>query len=401
LLVARKEIDVAGALSGIKVLELANFISGPYAAMLLADLGAQVVKVELPGSGDPFRGWGAREGQDLPQFAAYNRGKQSITLNLQAESGREVCRRLAEQVDVLVENFRPGYLDRQGLGYETLREKNPGLIYCSITGMGSSGPYRSRPTYDAIATAMSGFWSVLTDMAEPKPVGPAMSDQLAGLYAAYGVLAALVARGHGGVGQRIECSMLSAVMAFMTEPFANYLHDGEMADRDSRPHRSQSYAFVAADGLPLAIHLSTPPKFWQGLAAAVGRPDLVEDPRFKTKADRIRNYDVLHALLADVFRTRPRAEWLAALHERDVPSAPIYNVAEALADPQAQHLNMTRTFGAGPRAKQLVGFPVVFDQTPSEPNLPPPELGEHTAAVLADLGYTPADHERMRGEGAI
>jgi crotonobetainyl-CoA:carnitine CoA-transferase CaiB-like acyl-CoA transferase len=392
---------VSGALSGIKVLEMANFISGPYAAMLLADLGADVIKVEMPGSGDPFRGWGAREGKDLPQFAAYNRSKRSVTINLQTEDGREVFRRLGVRTDVLIENFRPGYLDRLGIGYEALREENPALIYCAITGMGSSGPYRNRPTYDAIATAMSGFWSVLTDLQQPKPIGPAMSDQLAGLYAAYGVLAALVARGARGSGQKLEISMLSACMAFMTEPIANYLTDGELANQDSRPHRSQSYAFVAADGLPLAIHLSTPPKFWEGLAHAVGRPELIDDPRFRTKADRIKHYAVLREELADIFRTRPRAEWLDALQAHDVPSAPIYNVAEALEDPQAQHIGMIQTFGAGDRAKQLVGYPVAFAETPSQPGLPPPDLGQDTAAVFRELGYGDDDLERMRAAGAI
>ncbi len=392
---------MAGPLEGINVLEMTNFISGPYAAMLLADLGAEVIKVEMPGTGDPFRQWSEREQEVRPQFAAYNRGKKSITVNIQTEKGREVFRRLAQRADVLLENFRPGTMERLGLGYEALRETNPRLVYCSITGMGSTGPYRHRPTYDAIAQAMSGLWSVFTDPKNPRPIGPALSDQLTGVYAAYGVLAALVTRATRGYGQKIETSMLSASMAFMTAAIADYTLAGEIADQDARPRRSQSYAFVASDGLPFAIHLSSPPKFWQGLTTAIGHPELMEDPRFKGKNDRVRNYEALRDILAEIFRTRPRAEWLAVLEQHDVPCAPIYNIVEAINDPQAQHIGMVRTFGQGSRAVQLVGFPVEFVDTPCEPGLPPPSVGEHTEEILRGLGYTDQDIALMREEGAI
>ena len=392
---------MSGPLSGITVLEMSNFISGPYAAMLLADLGAEVIKVELPGTGDPFRGWGETRGQLRPQVAAYNRGKKSVTINAQTESGRAVYRRLAEKVDVVVENFRPGTLDRLGIGYEALREANPRLVYCAITGMGSSGPYKHRPIYDAIAQAVSGLWSVLTDLRAPKPIGPPMSDQLTGVYAAYGVLAALVARAERGHGQKLEISMLSASMAFLTEPIANYLVNGEIGTQESRPRRSQSYAFVAADGLPLAIHLSSPVKFWQGLAAAVEQPELVEDPRFKSKTARVENYELLRQRLAEAFASRPRAEWLTILEQHDVPAAPINNIADTLADPQAQHIGMVRTFGQGDRAIRLVGFPVQFEETPCGQDLPPPNLGEHNDPVFGELGYTPDELARLREEGAI
>lgn len=392
---------LSGPLTGYKVLEMANFISGPYAAMLLADLGAEVIKIELPGTGDPFRSWGERQSEERPQFAAYNRGKKSVTINAQFESGREVYRRLAQKMDVVVENFRPGTLDRMGLGYEALRETNPKLVYCAMSGMGSSGPYRNRPTYDSIAQAYSGLLSVLTDMKNPKPIGPAMSDQLTGAYAAYGIVAALLTRETRGHGQKIEISMLAANMAFMTEPVAEYMHDGEVSDQDSRSHRSQSYAFVASDGLPLAVHLSTPPKFWQGLATGVGRPELIEDPRFKTKNDRVKNYHLLRDLLAEAIRTRPRAEWLSILEQLDVPVAPINNIAETLDDPQVKHIGMLQTFGEGERAKKLVGFPISFAETACEPGLPPPGLGEHNDEIFAALGFTEAELAAMREEGAV
>lgn len=392
---------MTGPIAGIRVLEMANFISGPYAGMLLADLGAEVTKVELPGSGDPFRSWGDREGEDRPQFAAFNRGKKSVTLNVQTKKGKEAYRRLVAKADVVIENFRPGTLDRLGIGYESLQPMNPGLVYCSMPGMGSTGPYRHRPAYDAIAQAMSGLWSVLTDLRKPQAVGPPMSDQLAGVYAAYGILAALVARAADGRGQRIEVSMLSASLAFMTEPIANYLVKGEISDLHSRPHRSQSYAFLAADELPIAVHLSSPPKFWQALTAAVGRPELAEDPRFASKSDRVRNYELLHSVLAETFRTRPRAAWLATLEAHDVPVAPINNVAEVLADPQTQHLDMVRTFGQRERAVRLVGYPVEFAATPCAQSLPPPTLGEHSTEILRQAGYSDEELACMRREGAI
>ncbi|MCZ6564207.1 MAG: CaiB/BaiF CoA-transferase family protein, partial [Deltaproteobacteria bacterium] len=181
-------------LKKIKVLEMAHVISGPYAGMLLADLGADVIKVEMPGTGDYFRIWDGKDDAIRPSFAAYNRGKRSVTINVQTQSGQELYLRLASKVDVVLENFRPGTLERFGVGYEAIREENPDVIYCSLTGMGPTGPYKHRPTYDAIAQAMSGLWSQLTDMDRPEPVGPAISDQLSGLYAAYGILGALVSR---------------------------------------------------------------------------------------------------------------------------------------------------------------------------------------------------------------
>ena len=392
---------MAGALDGIKVLEMANVISGPFTGMLLADLGAEVIKVEMPGSGDPFRGWAGDDSAITASFAAYNRGKKSVTINIQSESGQVVYRRLASTVDVVLENFRPGTLDRYGIGYDELKEDNPGLVYCSITGMGSVGPYKSRPTFDAIAQGMSGLWSQLTDMDDPEPVGPPISDQLTGLYGVYGVLGALVSRSLTGLGQRLELSMLGASIGFQPIAVADHLMDGLVANKSSRAHNSQSYSFVGSDDLPFAIHLSTPQKFWEGLAQAVGRPELVTDPRFEKKAGRVKHYDVLRQELMQAFSTKPRDEWLAILAEHDVPAGPIYTIAEAVQDPQVQAIQMVRTFGEGDRALDLLGFPVNYHGTPLKEGPAPPHLGEHTAEVLAALGLSQDEIAGMSKDGAI
>jgi formyl-CoA transferase len=392
---------MGGPLAGIRVLEMANFVSGPYAGMLLADLGATVLKVEIVDGGDPFRKWGGADGGIRPQFAAYNRGKQSIAVDIAKPAGKEVFRRLAAGVDVLIENFRPGSLERQGLGYETLRRDNPGLIYCAISGLGQSGPFAGRPAYDSIGLALSGLWSRFIDPKRPRPMGPAMADQLTALYSTYAVLGALVHRLRDGEGQRVDVNMLLASMAFMPDATASYLADGEIGDLDTRPARSQAYSLLASDGRPVTIHISSVPKFWEGLTRAIDRPELATDPRFATNADRVRNYAALRELLEGIFRTRPRDEWLGRLEAEDVPSAPIYAIDEALDSPEAEPIHPVARYGAGERAFRLIRPPADFASTPVGGGSPPPYLGEHTGAILGDLGYSPAEIQSLREEGAV
>ena len=390
-----------GPLAGIRVLELCSFISGPYAGMLLADLGADVVKVELPGVGDPFR----KVIDGVPDigssFAAFNRGKKSLSCDLSVPEGREVVLRLARTADVLIENFRPGTLERYGLGWVALHETNPRLVYCAITGFGSTGPYRNRPSYDAVGQALSGFWSQITELDNPQALGPAMSDQLTGVFGAYGVLGALVSRSTSGAGQRLETSQLATGLAFMAWPITLYLMDGTTTDHTTRAHSSLSFAFVASDRLPLAVHLSSPTKFWVSLTDAIGRPELREDPRFATLEKRRGNYAALRDTLQDTIRNRSRPEWLKLLERADVPVAPINDVPEALADPQTTHLEMVRRFGEGDRALDLVGFPVIYGTTPSAPGLPPPQLGEHTDALLTEVGYSVGEIDALRAAKVI
>lgn len=392
---------MTGPLDGVRVLEMASVITGPYTGMLLSDLGADVIKVEMPGQGDVFRRWAGDDAAMSPPFAAFNRDKQSVTIDVHKPGGVESYLRLAATMDVVVENFRPGVLDRMGVGHAAVKSVNPEIVYCAISGVGPEGPRSHQPTYDAIAQALSGLWSQITELTDPEPIGPALCDQLAGLYAAYGVLGALFHRERSGKGQRLDVSMLGATLSFQTVAVAGLLMQGALEGRTERPRRSQSYAFVASDDKPFAIHLSTPDKFWRGLADAVERPDLLTDPRYLEKKDRIANYDSLRTDLAEIFGTRTRAEWLQRLEARDVPTAPINTIAEALDEPQTKLLNMVRTFGQGEDAVDLVGFPIDFELTECEPGNQPPSVGEHTQNVLSGLGFSAAEIKKLVDEAAI
>ncbi len=368
---------------------MASFIAGPYAGMLLADLGARVIKVEAPG-GDPFRGFDT--GSESPGFWAYNRGKQSITLNLRSPGGREVATRLLRSADVLLENMRPGAMDRLGLGYADASALNPRLIYASVTGFGPSGPYRDRPAYDGIGQALSGLLSLLSERSTIQPIGPNFSDSLAGVFAAYGILAALVARNQTGAGQHVQTSLVAASLAFLVAPATETLNGAPPPGPRSRPTASQTYAWLASDGLPLTVHLSSPPKFWEGLATATGRRDLLDDPRFRTRQARRAHYAELRDELAQVFRTLPREEWLARLTAHDVPCAPVYDLQQVFLDPQIQHLGLRTSI---PRANapsiETVGSALGYSGTPVPPLAPPPGLGEHTESILRAMGYSTAE----------
>ncbi len=375
---------MTGALTGIRVIEFANYVSGPYAGMLLADLGAEVIKVETPGKGDPFRGWGRVEYS--PTFGSVNRNKKSIELDLKSPAGKTAARALAKSADVVIENFRNGVMQRLGLGYDVLKADNPGLIYCAITGFGSDGPYESRPGYDTVGQAMSGLLSLLTDLEDPKPMGISLSDHLGGMVACNGVLAALVARGRTGKGQRVDTSLLEATLSFCGENAANYFETGKTPSRATRTHRAQVYAFVDCDRKPFVVHLSSPNKFWEGLTQVAGKPEFLQDARFASKETRGKNYDALHAALAEVFKTATREHWLARLLELDVPSSPLNNFDDVFNDPQVQHLQMRvdvphRKLGS----VGLVRNALRMSETPPQIHSASPELGEHTREVLAQL----------------
>lgn len=362
---------MSAALEGIRVIEVAGYVTGPYAGMLLGDLGAEVIKIEEPGSGDPYRGWGSN-------FISLNRNKKSVALDLRSETGRESLLSLIGRADVLIENFRPGVADRLGFGYATLQVRNPRLVYCSITGFGPDGPYRDWPGYDTVGQAMSGLLGLLTDLDDPGAMGISLSDHLTGLFACYGILGALMARERTGEGQLVETSLLQASIAFNGENAARYFATGQVPSRASRSREAGIFVFTAGDGLPFVVHLSSPPKFWEGLLEATGRGDLAADARFGTREGRREHHDELVDTLATVFGTDSRAVWLERLRQQDVPCAPINRVDEVFEDPQVRHLGMRRTMGKA----EVVGPGVTLQGTPVEYRLEPPTLGEHTDEVL-------------------
>lgn len=375
-------------LENLTVVECATFVTGPYAAALLGDLGARVVKIESPPDGDPYR-YFAPDRFFSFNFAHLNRNKESVALDLKAAEGKEVCLKLLKNADVFIENFRPGTADRLGLGYDALRAANPKLVYCSISAFGQSGPYAEKPGFDTLGQAMSGLLSLLSDADDPKVMGMAVSDYVTGLSAAYGILGALLARSNGGQGCRVETSLLQSTLSFIGETAAGYLRTGNVPNRMARVKNAHAFAFVCQDGRPLAIHCSVPEKFWLALLKAAERMDIAADERFKTRDARRQNYEALELALAPTFRARPRDEWLKILEANDVPAVPLYNVAEVLDDPQVKHLGLVEEIAhAQAGTLKFVGGPVHFDDFSRGPSAPPPLVGEQSGKILAEIGYS-------------
>jgi crotonobetainyl-CoA:carnitine CoA-transferase CaiB-like acyl-CoA transferase len=363
-------------LQGVRVVEHGTFITGPAASMLLADLGAEVIKVELPGTGDPFRAF--KGGLYSPHFQTYNRNKRSVTLNTKLETDRDRFDALIADADVYIQNFRPGFAEQIGTGEERLRTLNPKLIYCAISGFGPDGPSAARPSYDTVAQAASGFLGLLVNPANPRVVGPAIADSLTGFYAAYGILGALHERNRTGSGRRVEVSMFEAMTHFNLDAFTHLFSVNEVMGPYSRPSVSQSYVLSCADGKWIALHMSSPEKFWQGLATAMERPDIFDDVRFSTRQARIEHQETLIDVLGGIFRMQPRAEWCRRLEAEDVPHAPMYTTAEVPDDPQAKHLQLfVETQHPKLGTFRTVRSPVSFDGERALGVTAPPTLGEH------------------------
>jgi len=376
-------VERSGPFADVTVIDLTRVLAGPFCTMVLADLGARVVKVERPGSGDDARGFGPFADGRSAYFASLNRGKESIALDLKREADRAVFEALLERADVLAENFRPGAMERLGYGWDALRARYPRLIYAAVSGFGHTGPYAERPAYDVIVQAMGGIMS-LTGWpgGPPTRVGTSIGDIAAGLFTAVGIGAALHQRAATGVGAKLDVAMLDAQVAILENAIARHQATGEVPGRLGSRHPSIApfAAFAAADGA-LVIAAGTDALFG-ALCRAVERPALAADPRFASNEARVRNVDALHAELESALAARPVAEWLARLQAAEIPCGPIQDVAQVLADPQVAARNMLIRSGA----LHLAGNPIKLSTSPDPAERPPaPTLDQHRTPILRDL----------------
>ena len=374
----------ARPLQGVTVLEMGTFITGPAAGMLLADMGADVIKVEQPGTGDPFRSF---KGELYsPHFQTYNRNKRSITIDPKKESDLLVLDRLVATADVFIQNFRPGVASRLHVNAARLQAINPRLVYASISGFGSEGPERDRPAFDTVAQAASGFLRLLVNPEHPRVVGPAIADAMTGFYTALGILAALNERHTTGKGRIVETSMFEAMCHFNLDDFTHLLSADQLMGPYSRPHVSQSYVFQCADGKWLALHMSSPPKFWENLATAVGQPDMLSLPAFESREARIAHYEDVVAFLAPIFAQQTRDHWTAELTRLEVPNSPVYDTAEVLQTEQAKVLGIEVTDPDGPKGEfRTIRFPLSFDGERMDSVTAPPLLGADDAAIRRSI----------------
>ena len=395
-----------GLLDGVRVLDLTNVLAGPVAGYQLALLGADVVKVEVPGTGDLARQLGADpdlSARDLgASFLAQNGGKRSVTVNLKTDGGRDVFRRLLATADVLLENFRPGVLERLGFGWEDLRRDHPGLVYCAVSGFGSTGPESDRPAYDQVVQGLSGIMSV-TGSPETAPlrVGYPVCDSIGGLAAAFSIAAALVRKQRTGEGAFLDVSMLDAALSTMGWVVSDYLVAGRTPEPMGNENRTSapSGTFATADGaLNIAANRQ---EQWERLCVAIGREDLRRDARFETRDRRKEHREVLRGALEETLRQKPASHWDAVLRDAGVPAAPVVSVPEALDSPQVRHRRLVTTHASAAGEVALVGLPTHVDGAAVSPASPPPVLGEHTDEVLGSLGLTADDIAALRAEGAV
>lgn len=408
----------AGALAGIKVLDLSRVLAGPWCTQILADLGADVVKVELPGAGDDTRHWGPpflqdAQGQDTDQasyFAACNRNKRSVTIDMSKPQGQALIRQLAEQADVLVENFKVGGLAKYGLDYASLSALNPRLVYCSVTGFGQTGPYAERAGYDLLIQASSGMMSI-TGRADGEPggggvrVGVALTDLFTGVYASTAVLAALRAREQTGRGQHIDMALLDVGMAILANQASGYLNTGKVPQRQGNSHPSLApyQDFPTADGAML-LAIGNDGQFARWCEAA-GRPEWSRDARFATNTARVHHRATLIPAMEELTRQRSTAQWVALLEDKAVPCGPINDIGQAFADPhvvaRGLRLDLPRNAGDGIASVAGVASPLRLSEHPPVLRNAPPALGQHTDEVLRELGLQAGDIAALRASGTV
>lgn len=393
-----------GALDGIRVIDLSRVLAGPYCAMILADYGADVLKIEQPGGGDPTRQWGPPWfGTESAYYLTANRNKRGMTLDLKSAAGQAIARRLIAAADVVIENFMPGTTSGFGLDYATLSAENPGLIYCSVTGYGQDGPYRDRPGYDFMIQAEGGIMSITgPGDGEPHKVGVAIVDISAGLYAATAILAALHHRAQTGRGQWIDVALFDAQLGWLANVASNYLISGEPPARygNAHPNIVPYEVFPTADG-SIAVGIGSDEQ-WRRFCDLAGRPDLGDEPRYATNAGRVGARAELIGRLGEVFRTRSSAGWLAALPAARIPAAPVNDVPTALNHPQASARGMVRTVDHPAGPLPLVGPVAKLSETPATVRDAPPLLGQDTEDRLRDeLAYTDEKISELRRDGVI
>jgi crotonobetainyl-CoA:carnitine CoA-transferase CaiB-like acyl-CoA transferase len=382
------EGNVDRPLAGIRVLDLTQFLSGPYATQILADLGADIIKLEPP-QGDPIRVVPPHfVGEDSVYFLCINRNKRCVAVDMKVEAGRELVKRLALSCDIVMENFRPGVLERLGLSGEALRKEKPALIWCSISGFGQDGPYRNKPAYDMIVQALSGGMSLTGETGgAPVRAGIPIGDIAAGLYAGIAVLAALNRRHQTGLGDAIDISMLDCQTAMLSYQAAYHLHSGVVPGRQGRGHESiPTYrSFEAKDGIHIVITANTE-RMWQGLARALGHQEWLADPRFITNKERLANKQALWPMLEAAFRARNADEWLPILEAEEIPVGVVNTLDRVMRDPQIRHRNMVLELESEDgRKARVTGNPMKFRDTAPEATIYPHALGADTAAVLKDV----------------
>ncbi len=390
------------ALQGIRILDVTEYLSGPYCTMMLADLGAEVVKIERPESGDGSRQWGPPfvHGESA-YYLSINRNKKSVTLNLKSDRGKQILHKLVPSFDVFIENYTPGTAERLGVDYATLSGINHRLVYCSISGFGQDGPYRERPMYDIVGQAMSGFMSLTGEKDQP-PVkaGVAISDICAGMYAAIGILAALRARDKTKRGQMIDISLLDGMISWLSYQAGNFFATGVPPERLGSAHPSIApyQAFKAADSY-FVIAVGNDGQ-WKKFCEALGLNELMTDARFATNPDRVQNRNELVPILERVFATKPSKVWLEAIEAAGIPCGPVNTLNEVFADRQVHHRRMSQEV-QHPKAKRInvLGPPIRLSDTPASIRGHPPMLGENTKEVLTTLGYTYEEIEKLKKDG--
>lgn len=387
----------AQPLAGIRVLEVGAYISAPYAGVILASLGAEVVKVEPP-EGEPFR---RGEGNRSAYFIQYNSGKKSVAINLKSKTGVEVVKSLVPRFDVLIENMRPGKMAALGLGEEVCRQLNPGLIYASISGFGSGGPWVDRPAYDTIGQSIGGIYSIMNDAHDKRLTGTCIADLITGITGAMGILAALLGRERSSdrTGSLVETSLLEAMSTLTIDAVTQAFETGDDPVRNSRHPQAQNFCLETSDGGGITMHLSVSQKFWAALARAIGREDLIEDRRFRTYDDRRvpEHYEAMVNIVAAAFAKRPRSDWETLLSAADVPFAPVLTMHEVVGHEQTRWLELM-----GPNVGQLpmVRPPWRFDGTRPPRSDHPACVGEHTREVLREI-RSDAEVEQLAASGAV